>query len=155
MKTTMSGVAAVVLLGAAITTTASAEQRGYSGTLCNGTDNNLMYTPMGVETTNLSSGRVLCGAAPLVGSDVNRIQATVYDRNPTADLCCTMIVLSADGLAITSALRCSSGNSNAAQLLSATFPTNVAGSVVLQCDIPPAAPTGASRVSTYRVRSTP
>ena len=149
---------AAALLIAAFTATASAEERGYSATLCNGSSSatNLFYTFRGVEVTGLSSQTVQCGAAPEVGANVDRIEATVYDRNADADLCCTMMVLSADGMPITSATRCSTGSATASQLLSATFPPNAAGAVDLSCNIPASNPrSGPSRIATYRVRSTP
>ncbi len=144
---------------AALITTASAEERGYAAALCNPnttTDaGRIMYTVLGVETTGLSSANVSCGAAPLVAADVTRIQATVYDRNPAADLCCNMMVKNTEGFGITSATRCSAGSGNPAQVLTFIPPANVVGTVELACTIPAAAPTGASRIATYRVRSTP
>ena len=148
--------AAVLLLAA--TTTASAEERGYSATLCNASSSvsNLTYTFRGVEVNNLSSTTVQCGAAPQVGANVDRIEATVYDRNPDSNLCCAMFVLNADGLTIATATRCTSGSGAASQVLSATFPANAASAVDLSCSIPAASPIGgASRLATYRVRSTP
>ena len=146
---------AMALAGAAVTTTASAEERGYSAALCGSSSSNVSFSNLGVEVTNLSPGNVYCGAAPLVGADVDRIQATVYDRNPTSDVCCTMSVVNADGFTVASANRCSTGSGNASQLLSALLPVNVAGSVILSCLLPPASPSGSSRIATYRVRSTP
>jgi hypothetical protein len=148
---------AAALLIAAFTATASAEERGYSATLCNASSSatNLFYTFRGVEVTGLSSQTVQCGAAPEVGANVDRIEATVYDRNPDSNLCCTMILLSSDGMPIMSATRCSAGNGNASQLLSATFLPNATGAVDLSCTIPGASPTGPSRIATYRVRSIP
>lgn len=147
-----------ILLLAAFATTAAAEERGYSATLCNvkTSATSIFYSFRGLEQGSLSSQTVECGAAPQVGANVDRIEATVFDRNADSDVCCTMMVLSADGMPITSATRCSTGSTTASQLLSATFPANAAGAVDLSCRLPPNNPTsGPSRLATYRVRSTP
>jgi hypothetical protein len=151
----MKGVGAIALATATVATTALADDRGYSAALCATSASNVLFSSLGVEVTNLSSANVFCGAAPIVGSDVYRIEATVYDRNPSADLCCTMSVINAQGFTIASGSRCSAGNSNASQLLSVVPPPNAAGTVLLVCNIPAVQPTGASRIATYRVSSTP
>jgi hypothetical protein len=160
MKSTIQKLAVMILVSAGVTTSASAEERGYHGTLCNPSPSpsgsNLYYTFQGVEVTNLSSAQVMCGTATLLGANVERIEVTAHDRNSTSDLCCSMMVLNADGLPITSANRCTSGSANASQLLTAILPPNAASAVNLQCTIPAASPTGGpSRLLTYRVRSTP
>jgi hypothetical protein len=139
----------------AIASTASAESRGYSAVLCtpaSSTDaGNLLFTTMGVETTNLSGATVFCGGVTRVAANVRRIEATVYDRNPDADVCCSMLVMNADGFGVASGSRCSSGSGGPSQRLSVTLPGNSASSVILACTIPPASPDGASRVTSYRV----
>jgi hypothetical protein len=155
MKTNLKSLPLAALLFGVITTAATAEERGYSATQCTTNGSNIFYTFRGAEVSGLSTGTLFCGAAPVVGANVDRIQATVHDRNPDSNACCTMMVLNSEGMAVASASRCSTGNSNAAQLLSADFPANVANSAELQCTIPGAAPTGVSRLLTYRVRTTP
>ena len=155
---TMKSLCAIALAGVAVAATAgAAEERGYPGAQCSHSPSttNLEYSYLGVEVTNLSSASVFCGAAPVVGANVDRIQATVVDRYPTSDVCCSMIVLNADGFAIASAFRCSSGSSGSSQLLSAAIPPNAAGTVGLQCSIPAATGMGWSRVASYRFHSIP
>jgi hypothetical protein len=160
MKSTVKQLAVMILVSAGVTTSASAEERGYPAALCNPSPSpggsNLFYTFQGVEVTNLSPAQVMCGTATLLGADVERIEVTAHDRNSTSDLCCWMMVLNADGIPITSATRCTSGSANASQLLSAVLPPNAASAVSLQCTIPAASPTGGpSRLLTYRVRTIP
>jgi len=146
---------AIALASLVVVTTASAEERGYSAALCSSNTTNTFFEDFGINVVNLSPATVFCGAAPIVGADVNRIQAAVYDRNSTGDVCCTMLVLGADGMPISSASRCSTGSSSSVQTLSVVPPVNAAGSVLLSCNVPPATPSGFSRVSVYRVRSSP
>jgi|SRR6187431_2139083 len=147
---------AIVLASAAVATTASAEERGYSALLCSvSASSNVVRTYLGLETGTPASAHAFCGAAPIVGADVNRIQATVFDRNHTDNLCCTMSVVTADSFAIATASRCTSDSTDS-QLLTFIPPVNVAGSVHLQCTIPGLDfMGGVSRIATYRVRSTP
>lgn len=160
MNSTIKKLAVSILVSAGVTTSASAEERGYPGTLCNPSPSpggsNLFYTFQGVEVTNLSSGQVLCGTATLLGANVDRIEVTAHDRNPTSNLCCSMLVLNADGIPVASANRCTAASAGPSQLLSAILPPNAATAVSLLCTIPAASPTGgASRLLTYTVRSTP
>jgi hypothetical protein len=147
---------AIVGVGALVSS-ASAVESGYSGTLCNPSANSevskLVYSQFGVHNVAGSTAGVLCGANPPVGADVNRIQATVYDRNPATDVCCTMMVLNADGLVIASSAPCSGGSGAASQLLSYIPPVNTAGSVALSCSIPAVSGGNLSHLTTYRVRT--
>ena len=150
---------AVVLGGLLVASSAFAVTGGYSGSACNPntpTDGSrINYSQYGVHNVSTAVASVTCPANQPSGSDVFNISATVYDRSSTADVCCTMMVLNADGGVISSALRCSVGFGPASQSLSWVPPVNASSTVELACSIPGVTSSGLSHVATYRVGSNP
>jgi hypothetical protein len=150
-------VCSVAMCAVALVSTASAADDGYSGVVCNPSTfsdvSKLAYGQFGVHNTAASTA-VACGANPIFGADVNRIEAIVYDRNAATDVCCTMMVLDADGLVLSSSTPCSAGSGAASQLLLFIPAFNVSSTVAMTCSIPAVSGGQLSHVTTYRVRTT-
>lgn len=151
---------ATLLAGAAVVVPASATDSGFQGSLCSPAwplDTELVYFGQwGVHNASTSTtALVACGGHIPVGSDVYTIEATVYDRNPSTDVCCTMEVQRSDGSFLASAYRCSGGYGASAQTLSWVPPVNSAHTVNLECSIPVSSTPGVSHVTTFRVKSNP
>ncbi len=143
-----------------VASAASAANNGFAGALCNPdtpTDGGKIgRSATGVFNTSASTANVSCGSSVPIGADVNRIEATVYDRHNVGNVCCSMMVLSANGTILSSSAPCSVGSGAAAQTLSYVPPLNTAHTVDLACSIPAfLAGSGHSHVATYRVQSNP
>jgi hypothetical protein len=141
-------------------TTAFAADNQYQGVLCNpakpGDASRLNYNKFGVHNTSTTTtASVFCGAAPVVSSNINLIEAVVYDRHPIQDVCCFLSVQNSAGVVITEASRCSVGSGVGSQLLSFIPPINTVGTAIVSCTIPPRVGNNASHVTSYRIRSNP
>lgn len=151
---------ATLLAGAAAVVPAIAADSGFHGSHCAPAwplDTELLYSGQwGIHNGSTSTtALVSCGGHLEVGSDVYTIEATVYDRNPSSDVCCTMEVQRSDGSFLSSAYRCSSGYGGGFQTLSWVPPVNAAFTTNLECSIPVSSTPGVSHVTTYRVKSSP
>jgi hypothetical protein len=129
------------------------------GSLCNPVQEQagqVFYNQWGIA--NLSNAAplfVACGGATPILATINTVEVEVYDRNPTADAVCTLVLVDIFGSTIGSALNAStSGSQVAAQLLSFS-PRMLTHTIVLQCSLPAATSSGVSHLATYRVISTP
>src|SRR5688572_28850214 len=123
MLKSISVLSGTLLAGLAIASSASAlnEQFLQSGTRCNpvqpADQANLRFNQYGVSNTATAAvASVQCGAT-LPAGNISQIDVTVYDRHPSSEVCCTILVLDQDGAVQTSAQRCSSGFSSAAKPL--------------------------------------
>jgi hypothetical protein len=150
----------ILAAGIATTTAAWAANNGYHGSLCNpvwpADVEKLKYDKLGVS--NISPDKVAlitCGALPTVSSNVNKVEAFVYDKDPAADICCTVSIQKLDGDIIASAKKCSSGFGSLSQTLSYGLPANAVGTMSMVCSIPPENANGTSRVMSYRVETIP
>jgi hypothetical protein len=150
----------ILAAGLATTTAAWAANNGYHGSLCSPVTSadagKLKFNGWGVANISTSVANVVCGASPTVSSNVTKVEVVVYDRDPAADVCCSIHIQKATGPVIASADRCSGGFGDAPQTLSYSPPVNAVGTLSMVCSIPPENPVnGASHVTSYRVASTP
>jgi hypothetical protein len=131
----------------------------YHGSLCNPVQEQVgqvFYNQWGIA--NLSNAAplfVACGGATPILATITTVEVEVYDRNPTADVVCTLVLVDIFGAPIGSPLNASSSGSQVpAQLLRFT-PGLGTHTIVLQCSLPAVTSSGASHLTTYRVISTP
>jgi hypothetical protein len=122
------------------------------GTQCNPEPQDVAdvaYSQFGVHNTSLASAaNVHCGGAKGFNLFSN-MSATVYDRSPTSDVCCTMQLTNADGTVFFSANRCTTGFASTPMALNAAMPP-AAGYVHMRCSLPPRnAATGVSHLTTF------
>jgi hypothetical protein len=143
-----------------MTTAAWAANNGYHGSLCTPAwpddVGRVAFNRWGVSNLSDDESLVACGASPAVSSNVTKVEVVVYDKQPAADVCCTIYIQDAAGEIITSAKKCSAGFGNSAQTLSYSPPVNTVGTLSMLCSIPAKSPVnGVSRVTSYRVETTP
>ncbi len=86
---------------------------------------------------------------------VNSVLVTVYDRNPSGDVSCTLTGVSLEGNTLWSSTRSSSGSQVGHQFLSFQPPSTFTHTMNMSCSMPPATNSGASHVTTYRMITTP
>jgi hypothetical protein len=115
----------------------------------------VLYDQRGIA--NLSSVSplvVACGGAIWTGPLINRVSVIVYDRNPVADVVCTLVLVDRFGASFSTSSASSSGSQADFQEL--RFAPGVrTDTMSLQCTIPAATASGVSHLTTYRVLSTP
>jgi hypothetical protein len=151
----------ILTAGLATTTAVWAANNGYHGSLCTPTTStdagNLKFDKFGVRNIDDSAAAsVVCGALPTVSSNVTKVEVVVYDRDPAADVCCTIYIQKAAGNTIASAMKCSAGFGSLPQTLSYSPPVNVIETMSMTCLIPPKnAANGTSHVMSYRVQTNP
>ena len=149
----------ILAAGIATTTAAWAANNGYHGSLCTPTAQGnavqLHFDKWGVRNISSTEASVTCGAAPTVSSNVNKVEVAVFDKDPDADVCCTIFIQKLNGNPIASATKCSSGFSNLSQTLSYSPPVNAVGTMSMVCTIPAKNANGASGVISYRVETNP
>jgi hypothetical protein len=149
----------ILAAGIATTTAAWAADNGYHGSLCNPFSlhhvDKLKYDKWGVRNISTTSEAIVtCGASPAVSSNVTKVEVVVYDRDPAADVCCSIYIQKAAGSIITSTEKCSSGFGSAAQTLTYSPPVNAVQTMSMVCTIPPTnAANGDSHVVSYRVNT--
>jgi hypothetical protein len=150
----------ILAAGIATTTAAWAANNGYHGSLCNpalpADAGKLKYDKWGVRNIESSVATVTCGALPTVSSNVTKVEVVVYDRDPDADVCCSVFIQKAAGNVLASVDKCSAGFGSLHQTLSYTLPANVVGTMSMVCSIPAKNPeNGTSHVMSYRVETNP
>jgi hypothetical protein len=155
----------VALMGvgfsAAVSLPAVANDVVYHGNFCAANRsyiNTIERTQWGVHnTSNGSTASVQCPFdLPFNASlRVNSVWATVYDRNPNANVSCTLTGVGLDGNTLWSRTSSSSGSGATHQFLSFSPPSTFIATMNMVCSIPPATSSGVSHVTTYRVITTP
>lgn|GEM_PF-4997238 len=161
----MSKLLPVVLMGvglsAAVSLPAVANDVLYHGNFCTPNKsaiNTIERSQWGVyNTSNGSIATVECPFdLPFNGSlVVNNVWATVYDRDPNADVTCTLTGVDMAGNTLWSRTSSSSGSGETHQFLSFSPSSTTLGTMNMICSIPPATSSGVSHVTTYRVITTP
>jgi len=145
------GLVCISLVTALAAGSASADT--YSGTLCNARGNppNTGYSQFG--TFNGSTTAALgvdCGG--VTSGAVSLVTLTVYDRSPTDDVRCAILLLNAAGGVLFSTNVSTSGFASGPFTLAAVTPS-IAATVVLECSIPADnAQNGASHITTYTIQ---
>lgn len=86
---------------------------------------------------------------------VTSVFLTVYDRNPTTNINCTLTGVGLEGSTIWTRTASSSGSSATHQFLSFTPPSAFVATMNMSCSIPTATASGVSHITTYRVITTP
>lgn len=144
------------ILGSALCAPAALGQDllSYSGALCrpmSTTDTGKVgYGQFGIHNESSSTANVQCGTVFAFQQTINSMGVTVYDRNSSADVCCTFILQNADGLPVwTSGARCSSGNDPGWKAISVFTGGPAATFGTIQCSVPPATASGMSHVTRY------
>lgn len=145
-----------LMLGVFLGSNAQAQLVNYAGTFCNPNTSsdasNASYTQWGVQNNGTGSINVTCGGMIESSSSVFGLGATVYDRSPFADVCCTFLVQDSAGVTVQSKQRCSSGSTANAQGLAWEFVTAPLGSIFnMQCSVPGASTGGLSHITEYFV----
>lgn len=86
---------------------------------------------------------------------VTNVWLTVYDRNPSTNIECTLTGVGLEGSTIWTRTTSSSGSSAVHQFLSLTPPSTFVATMNLSCSLPPTTNAGASHLTTIRVITTP
>ncbi len=109
------------------------------------------------NTSSSTTAFVQCPfQAPFRGDlKVNKVEAWVYDRNPSADVSCTLTGVGIDGATIWSITKSSSGSKEQSQFLSFQPNSNLVGTLNMSCSLPPSTNSGVSHITTYRLITTP
>jgi hypothetical protein len=162
---TTSKLLAVAFLSVGITSVialpANAADVMYHGNFCSPNRdfvNSIERNQWGVmNTSTSSSATVNCPFylpfnASLI---VNSVYVTVYDRNPSTDVSCTLMGVGLEGSTIWSITKSSSGSGATHQLLGFSPPSSFIATMNMSCSIPASTSSGFSHVTTYRVITTP
>ena len=148
-------------LSAAVSLPAVANDVVYHGNFCapnRSSINMIERNQRGVQnTSNGSTASVQCPFdLPFNASlRVNRVEAIVYDRNPNANVSCTLTGVGIDGNTLWSNTSSSSGSGATYKVLSFSPPSMFIATMNMVCSIPPATSSGVSHVTIYRVITTP
>jgi hypothetical protein len=163
MKKPQVGVISAVILAPmlCISTSTRAADVMYGGNFCTPVLNDLDKiehgNQFGVHNVAPSPATVQC---PFViafsgALTVKEIDVTVYDRDPSSNVTCTVRGLAIDGALIWSRTRSSGGSGAPAQFI--VFRPNLAtlGTLNMTCTIPGATSQGLSHLTTYRLITAP
>lgn len=161
----MSKLPPVVLMGVglsiAVSLPALASDVIYHGNFCvpNQSDvSRIQRNQWGVHNTSSSNtASVQCPFnLPYSASlRVNNVYVTVYDRNPSLNVSCTLTGVGLEGNTVWSRSSSSSGSSTTHQFLSFSPPSMFVATMNMTCSIPPTTSPEFSHVTTYRVITTP
>jgi hypothetical protein len=161
MRKPIRFVLAVTLLGALVASTASGQTttfRTFPAAFCTpnapGDAANISVGNYGVQnnSTSVAAG-VQCPAATVFGNQLSYADIIVYDRNPSTNICCTIMSLSSEGVILASSTPCSSGSGSPSQQIFWSPPGGTGGNVQISCSIPPVSGGNISHVAHYRVET--
>ncbi len=162
---TTSKLLAVALLSVGITSAVSLPANAadviYHGNFCapnRSYVNTIERNQYGVHNTSSSSAAtVQCPFyLPFNASlRVNSVYVTVYDRNPSTNVSCTLTGVGLEGNTIWSSTKSSNGSGATHQFLSFSPPSAFVATMNMSCSIPASTSSGVSHITTYRVITTP
>jgi len=132
----------------------------YLGAVCRSTGSAATYASDGSASNGTGSALTLeCGGRRLQSGGVfsGRVaaSATVIDRNPSSDVCCSLIARDPSGTQVTGTQVCSTGSTATAQVLPLVYPKITVGSSTahldVECTVPPVAGGQSSSVFNYLI----
>lgn len=161
MRTSMRAFMRVLLFGSFTTAAAFAvtqRNMNYVGTACVPTTpteaSKISYSQWGVQNNSTTDpAKVHCPGSVDYQENTSEIAVWVYDRNPTADVCCKMMLLNNGGDVLYSSNACSTGSGSALQSFLWAPPDFAPGTPDLSCSIPPVYSGNYSHVVSYQVDS--
>jgi hypothetical protein len=109
----------------------------------------------GVHNVSNSTATVQCPFIhPIThsGVAVNKVWVTVYDRNPSTNVSCTLYGVGLEGSIVWQASKSSSGSGTTHQFLEISPQTQGVYSINMKCTIPAAYNGNLSHISTYWIR---
>jgi hypothetical protein len=133
----------------------------YHGSFCNTTDPaaQVVYNQWGVANISSSSSlTVNCGGVVAFtgAGGIQGVWVSVYDRNGSQNVVCTLRTVAIDGTPTATRSASSSFSSPYVLFLDISPPAvQILTTFNIQCTIPPSTASGISHVTTYRVISTP
>lgn len=150
-------------LYAAASLPALAGDEMYHGNFCvpNQSDiNKIDRNQWGVRNTSTTSSAVVQCPFNLpfnASLRVNSVWVTVYDRNPTQNVSCTLVGVDLAGATLWSLTSSSSGSSAGYMSLPFYPPNSFTHTMNMTCSLPPGinSGAGASHITTYRLITTP
>jgi hypothetical protein len=162
----MSKLLPVVLMGAglsiAVSFPALASDEIYHGNFCapsrQGDINRIQRSQFGVDnssSTNTASVQCPFNLPFNAQLRVNSVWLTVYDRNSSLNVDCTLLGVGLDGNTVWSRSVSSSGSSASHQFLNFSPPSQFVATMNMTCSLPPSTNSGVSHITTYRVIATP
>jgi len=162
----MSKLISVALIGmglsAAFCSSALAADELYHGNFCTPNRDHVNKIDFGqYGVLNISSSNTAFVQCPFklpfsANLKVTNLTVTVYDRNNSADVSCTLTAVAIDGNTIWSTSRSSSGAGQGHKFLVFQPPNSIVlGTLNMSCSIPPSTNSGPSHVTTYRLITTP
>jgi hypothetical protein len=147
---------------AAVSSSAQASDVLYYGGLCTpvlSDINKINRSPLyGVYNVSSSVAQVQCPFSTSFSAfNVNDVWVTVYDRNPTTNVNCSLYGVGPNGILQWQTSRSSSGSEAGAQSIQLTPPSGgkLIGTMNMACSIPSNNSAGLSFVNTYRLIATP
>ncbi len=121
--------------------------------------NKIERSQYGVDNTSSSATAVVhCPFnVPYVGNlKISSVWVTVYDRNLSEDVSCTLMIVGVDGNTKWSNTQSTSGIQSAHQFLGFQPPnSNYLGTLNMSCSIPPSTEAGVSHITMYRIIRNP
>lgn len=148
-------------LSAVVSLPAMAADVIYQGNFCSPNRTSVSLIERGQygvhNTSSTSTASVQCPfTLPFDASlRVKNVYVTIYDRNPNANVSCTLTGVGLEGSTIWSVTAASSGSGATHQFLTLTPPSAFVATMNMSCSIPPSTNSGVSHVTTYRVVTTP
>lgn len=110
----------------------------------------IVYNTWGVSNISSTQATVMCPISNM--SPVGDVRITVYDRNTSTNVCCTIRTHAQSGaVRWASPNRCSSGFGSTEMVLNFGTPP-VAGILTAVCTLPASSANGASHVASFRFR---
>lgn len=109
------------------------------------------------NTSNSSSASIQCPfTLPFNAAlRVTNVWLTVYDRNPSSNIECTLRGVTLEGNTVWTRTASSSGSGASHQFLSFSPPSAFVATMNMSCNIPTATASGTSHLTTYRVITNP
>lgn len=159
MSTFRCTLAALAISLLPVTETVAAD-RMFHGSACqprSGADS-VSYNEFGVHNNGTGMATVDCPFwLPFQGGlTVKGVDITVYDRHASANVTCTVQIVTIAGTVATSRTASTTGSSATEKFLITNFNNAQAlGTLHMFCTIPPNVGGGLSHVITYRLRTTP
>ena len=137
-----------------LTVGASASDTVFHGSLCNpefpSDVSKLEYGQFGIDNSSASTAFVSCGAGTAILATINTVEIETYDRNPSTDVSCTLVLTDVFGQALFSQTKSTTSFGPSPKLLSYN-PGVGTHTVNIDCSLPANSGGNVSHVTTYRI----
>jgi len=137
-----------------LTVGASASDTVFHGSLCNpefpADVSKLEYGQFGIDNSSGSTAFLSCGANTPILATINTVSIITYDRNPSTNVSCTLVLTDIFGNALFSQTQSTTGSG--AGFMQLLYNPGVGTHTVnIDCSLPPNSGGNVSHVTTYRI----